>query len=131
MTKADSHALLKKLKSSLPQPEPVKSPPLEPLPPPSAQTAIEAKSPKPKAKPANPAGQGSDSLSRKVSVSLYRTDLARLDEIKEFMRKEGYRNLSDSEAVQLACRAVKISHEFLDCYQEMHKEDGRRRIAAK
>ena len=67
----------------------------------------------------------------KISVSLYRTDLARLDEIKEFMRRQGHRNLSDSEALRLACRAVKIGDEFLDYYRNMQQEDGRRRVAAK
>jgi hypothetical protein len=64
-------------------------------------------------------------------VSLYRTDLARLDEIKEFMRGKGHRNLSDSEALRLACRAVQIADHFLDFYQDMQREDGRRRVTAK
>jgi hypothetical protein len=61
-------------------------------------------------------------------VSLYRTDLARLDEIKEFMRGQGHRNLSDSEALRLACRAVRIGDDFLDLYRQMQREDGRRRV---
>jgi hypothetical protein len=67
----------------------------------------------------------------KISVSLYRTDLARLDEIKEFMRVQGHRNLSDSEALRLACRAVKIGDEFLNYYRNMQQEDGRRRVTTK
>ncbi len=67
----------------------------------------------------------------KISVSLYQTDLGRLDEIKEFMRGKGHRNLSDSEALRLACRAVQISDDFLDFYRHMQREDGRRRVTAK
>jgi len=65
----------------------------------------------------------------KLSVSLYHTDLKRLDEIKEFMRSRGHRNLSDSEALRLACRAVEITDRFVDVYREIQAEDGRRRKA--
>lgn len=130
MTKTDSQALLSKLKSSLPTPKMIKAEPLPPLPVPPPAVPAEQKSPKAKIKP--PAqGEGDHTRATKASVSLYRTDLVRLDEIKEFMRKEGYRNLSDSDALQLACRAVKIGPEFLEHYQQMQKEDGRRRTAAK
>lgn len=63
----------------------------------------------------------------KLSVSLYQSDLQRLDEIKDFMKRQGHRNLSDSEALRLACRAVIINDEFLKIYREMQGEDRRRR----
>ena len=63
----------------------------------------------------------------KQSVSLYSPDIARLDEIKDFMRAHGVRNLSDSEAMRLACRAVKVGNDFLGIYETMLKEDQRRK----
>jgi hypothetical protein len=65
----------------------------------------------------------------KQSVSLYSPDIARLDEIKDFMREHGVRNLSDSEAMRLACRAVKVGSEFLGIYETMRNEDQRRKKA--
>lgn len=65
----------------------------------------------------------------KLSVSLYQTDLKRLDEIKDFMRSRGHRNLSDSEALRLACRTVEIGDGFIKVYREMQAEDGRKRKA--
>jgi hypothetical protein len=43
------------------------------------------------------------------------------------MRSKGVRNITDSEALRLACRAVKVDERFMDIYQEMTKEDRRRR----
>lgn len=67
----------------------------------------------------------------KQSVSLYSPDITRLDEIKDFMRTHGVRNLSDSEAMRLACRAVKVSEEFLSIYETMLREDQRRKNTQK
>lgn len=64
----------------------------------------------------------------KLSVSLYQPDLQRLDAIKEYMRQKGFRNLSDSEALRLACRGVEIGDSFVDLYREMQREDGRRKV---
>jgi hypothetical protein len=61
----------------------------------------------------------------KLSVSLYPADLERLDEIKAFMQSKGYRNLSDSEALRLACRSVEIGDAFIELYNAMQQEDGR------
>jgi hypothetical protein len=62
----------------------------------------------------------------KVSVSLYPPDLERLDEIKSFMQTKGIRNISDSEALRLACRSVVIGRDMPERYREMQREDGRR-----
>jgi hypothetical protein len=62
----------------------------------------------------------------KVSVSLYPPDLERLDEIKSFMQTKGIRNISDSEAMRLACRSVAIGRDMAQRYREMQREDGRR-----
>jgi len=63
----------------------------------------------------------------KLSASLYNFDIECLDRIREFMRNRGVRNITDSEALRLACRAVKVDEGFMDIYQEMTKEDRRRR----
>jgi len=63
----------------------------------------------------------------KLSASLYNFDIECLDRIREFMRGKGIRNITDSEALRLACRAVKIDDGFMDIYVEMTKEDRRRR----
>lgn len=63
----------------------------------------------------------------KLSVSLYQRDIERLDTIKDFMKEQGFRNLSDSEALRLACRRVIIDGALIDVYRAMQGEDGRRR----
>lgn len=63
----------------------------------------------------------------KVSASLYSFDIECLDRIREFMRGKGIRNITDSEALRLACRAVKIDETLIGIYEEMTKEDRRRR----
>jgi len=63
----------------------------------------------------------------KVSASLYSFDIECLDRIREFMRGRGIRNVTDSEALRLACRAVKIDVTLMGIYEEMTKEDRRRR----
>jgi hypothetical protein len=63
----------------------------------------------------------------KVSASLYSFDIECLDRIREFMRNKGIRNITDSEALRLACRAVKIDENLIGIYEEMTKEDRRRR----
>jgi hypothetical protein len=62
-----------------------------------------------------------------LCFSVYETDVQRLDEIRDFMRGKGYRNISNSEALRLACRAVEIGDHFVDVYEQMRKEDGRRK----
>lgn len=63
----------------------------------------------------------------KVSASLYSFDIDCLDRIREFMRGKGVRNVTDSEALRLACRAVKVDDALMGIYEEMSKEDRRRR----
>lgn len=63
----------------------------------------------------------------KLSASLYNFDIECLDRIREFMRGKGIRNITDSEALRLACRAVKIDDALMGIYEEMTKEDRRRR----
>jgi hypothetical protein len=63
----------------------------------------------------------------KVSASLYNFDIECLERIKEFMRGKGVRNVTDSEALRLACRTVKIDDALVGIYEEMTKEDRRRK----
>lgn len=69
-------------------------------------------------------------LATKLSVSLYARDLAQLDQIKTFMQTKGFRNIADSEALRLACRAIAINDELIPLYQDMQQEDGRTRRKA-
>ena len=113
MAKSHSTELLSKLKASLPKHGtlPAAAPSrVDPDPPVIIPSPVWARAPK-------------------LSVSLYQTDLKRLDEIKEFMRSRGHRNLSDSEALRLACRTVEIGEGFIEVYREMQAEDGRKRKA--
>ena len=74
-----------------------------------------------------PHGQQSSGRAEKITATIYAADWRRLDEIKDFFRQMGYRNLSDSEALRVACRAVHINDELINYYEEMRKEDNRRR----
>lgn len=74
-----------------------------------------------------PAGVEKGARAPKLSVSLYQYDIDRLDMIKDFMKAQGFRNLSDSEALRLACRKVEIDGTLIDIYKSMQSEDGRRK----
>lgn len=63
----------------------------------------------------------------KISASLYSFDIECLDRIREFVRGRGVRNVTDSEALRLACRAVRVDDTLLGIYEEMTKEDRRRK----
>ena len=63
----------------------------------------------------------------KLTVTVYKKDLERLDEIKRHMAALGFRSMTDSEAVRLACRSMRFGEELAALYREMSSEDGRRR----
>jgi hypothetical protein len=65
--------------------------------------------------------------SQKCSITLYQTDLDILDDIRDYLRRKGVRNLSDSEALRLACRTVSLDDRLVKTYETMRVEDGRRR----
>lgn len=65
----------------------------------------------------------------KITATIYATDWKRLDEIKDYFRQAGYRNMSDSEAFRTALRAVPINNELILYYENMRKEDLRRKTA--
>ncbi len=107
---ANSQQLLSKLKNSLPKIEETVEPPrtLHVFPEPTAKPFKATRAPK-------------------LSVSLYQRDIDRLDVIKDFMKSQGFRNLSDSEALRLACRKVEVDGSLVDIYKAMQAEDGRRK----
>ena len=65
--------------------------------------------------------------SHKCSFTLYQTDLDILDEIREYLRRHGVRNLSDSEALRLACPTIVLNDNLLKTYEAMKLDDGRRK----
>ena len=65
--------------------------------------------------------------SQKRSITIYQTDLDILDEIRNYLRQRGVRNLSDSECLRLACRTVSFDDCLVRTYEAMRLEDGRRR----
>ena len=102
---ADSKALMAKLKSSLPTPKEAAGP----------------------VKPLHDFTAAPQQRAPKLSVSLYRSDLERLDSIREHMLQAGVRTLTDSEAIRLACRRADLDSKMLDIYREMQSEDGRKK----
>jgi hypothetical protein len=108
---SNTQELLSKLKSSLPKVEPS-----------TKSSATMHVFPEPRMEKVSKA-----SRAPKLSVSLYQYDIDRLDTIKDFMKAQGFRNLSDSEALRLACRKVEIDVALVDVYKSMQSEDGRRK----
>lgn len=76
-------------------------------------------------------GRQNSGRAEKITATIYATDWRRLDEIKDYFRQMGYRNLSDSEALRIACRAVQINDELLGYYEDMRREDNRRKRSGK
>ena len=107
---SNSQQLLSKLKSSLPKVEPNAE----------ANRTLHVF-------PESRIKAGKGPRAPKLSVSLYQYDIDRLDSIKDFMKAQGFRNLSDSEALRLACRRVEIDATLVDAYKSMQSEDGRRK----
>lgn len=120
MPSKNSADLLSRLRTSLPKVEPERSPL------PSAASSVTEAAPVALHAEATPASL-KGIRAPKLSVSLYQRDIDRLDTIKDFMKSQGFRNLSDSEALRLACRKVEIDGALIEVYRSMQGEDGRRR----
>ena len=69
--------------------------------------------------PAAPGGKGA-----KLSISLFASDLARLDAIRSYMAARGQR-ISTSQAVKLALRTAPLSTKLTAALDAVRKEDGR------
>lgn len=61
----------------------------------------------------------------KLSVSLFETDLRRLDAIGAYMAERGHR-LSTSHLVKLALRTAPLSEELVTALDQTRAEDGRK-----
>lgn len=61
---------------------------------------------------------------KKLSISLFQTDLARLDGIRSFMEASGQR-ISTSQAVKLALRTAPLSNDLAEAMAAIRAEDGR------
>lgn len=67
---------------------------------------------------------GDDRKCKKLSISLFKTDIAKLDGIRSFMEANGQR-ISISQAVKLALRTAPLSNELIDALAAIKAEDGR------
>jgi len=61
---------------------------------------------------------------QKLSISLFQTDMAKLDGIRSFMESNGKR-ISTSQAIKLALRTAPLSTELLEALAAIQAEDGR------
>ena len=61
----------------------------------------------------------------KCSVSLFQTDIERLDAIYDYMRDRGHR-LSRSQIIKVALRTAPLTDELMQAYEESKNEDGRK-----
>ena len=61
---------------------------------------------------------------KKLSISLFKTDLAKLDGIRSFMESNGKR-ISTSQAIKLALRTAPHSNDLVEAMAAIQAEDGR------
>lgn len=61
---------------------------------------------------------------KKLSISLFQTDLARLDGIRSFMEANGHR-ITTSQAIKLALRTAPLSNDLAAAMDAVRAEDGR------
>lgn len=67
---------------------------------------------------------GGDRKCKKLSISLFKTDIAKLDGIRSFMEATGQR-ISISQAVKLALRTAPLSNDLVEALAAIRAEDGR------
>lgn len=67
---------------------------------------------------------GDNRKCKKLSISLFKTDLAKLDGIRSFMEASGQR-VSTSQAVKLALRTAPLSTDLAEALTAIRAEDGR------
>ena len=76
--------------------------------------------------PAMPAAAAADRTKcKKLSISLFAGDMARLDAIRDFMAARGHR-LSTSQAVKLALRTAALTPDMDKALDAIRAEDGRK-----
>ena len=67
---------------------------------------------------------GDDRKCKKLSISLFKTDMVKLDGIRSFMETNGQR-ISISQAVKLALRTAPLSNDLVAAQAAIRAEDGR------
>ena len=75
-----------------------------------------------------PAASAIDGNGAKLSISLFASDMARLEEIRSYMAARGH-HISVSQAVKLALRTAPLSKDLIAALADIRKEDGRSRRA--
>jgi len=65
-----------------------------------------------------------DRKCKKLSISLFQTDIAKLDGIRSFMEATGQR-ISISQAIKLALRTAPLSKDLAEAMAAIRAEDGR------
>lgn len=91
----------------------------------SANKIEAASTPKPATNHKTPRASKTTGCS-KLSISLFASDLQRLEAILSFMAARGHR-LSTSQAVKLALRTAPLSEALTAALERLRSEDGRRK----
>jgi len=76
-------------------------------------------------KPQAPASAAADRKCTKLSISLFDTDVTRLNAICAYMAEHGHR-LSTSQAVKLALRTAPLTDDLVVALEAVKAEDGRK-----
>lgn len=75
--------------------------------------------------PAPAAALPADRKCTKLSISLFDTDLKRLDAIRAYMMQRGV-SLSTSQTIKLALRTAPLSDALIEALDQTRREDGRK-----
>jgi hypothetical protein len=68
--------------------------------------------------------QPNDRKCKKLCISLFQTDLAKLDDIRSFMKANG-KWITTSQAIKLALRTAPHSKDLVEAMAAVQAEDGR------
>lgn len=71
-----------------------------------------------------PRSMGGAQKCKKISISLFHTDLVKLNGIRSYMETHG-QHISASQAIKLALRTAPLSNELLTALATIQAEDGR------
>lgn len=65
----------------------------------------------------------------KTSVNLFESDLELLEFLRDFLKKEGFRKVADSQLLRLMCRDYQPGPSTVETMRQIMSEDGRRRAS--
>ena len=65
----------------------------------------------------------------KTSVNLFESDLELLESLRDFLKKEGFRKVADSQLLRLMCRDYQVGPNTVETLKQIMSEDGRRRVS--